>query len=393
MKLAAPYFLLLLFLCPNLLRAQVSYDPKFKAKETIYLLRNGKFQTVCARMDPELKRMMDEDKLMSSWDMMEMGNGPIKSVGEPEISYKGKMAITVSLLQFERKQIGLKIIFNESGQISGLFMVSPKPQYAQPDYVNPASFNEYRKTLPYKTYAINGLLTLPKKGKGMMALIIIPDYGKVAKDKDLSTGPNKPFKDIAWGMAENGIAVFRYDPRSALDLKEMQVAKRLNIQELFLRDLRSALEALKDFPEIDSNQVYIMAHGNSASLIPYFSSQLPHVAGFIALEAPFGKMPDSSDPLLYEFQKYAAPNYLDALSKRKVMFVQGLRDLEVPPAEFDKWQQAAKNYPQANWLFVAFPKLNHLMIEGTGAPSLAEYEKAGNVSAELILKLSSFLLY
>ncbi|MDZ4667513.1 MAG: DUF3887 domain-containing protein [bacterium] len=186
---------LLLFCVPLIGFGQFSYDPVFKSKETIYLLKNAKYETIYNRMDPLMKRIMDEEKLMAFWDVLEMSYGLVQTIGEPSISSKEKFAISVTVIQFEKKKIGLKLVFNQKGEISGLFQVSPTPIYQTPDYVNPFSIEESKKSIPHPKSPINGMLVLPKKGARFPLLIIVG--GTAIADKDLTVGPNKIYKDIA----------------------------------------------------------------------------------------------------------------------------------------------------------------------------------------------------
>ena len=68
-----------------------------------------------------MKRILNEDKLMGFWDILEMCNGQIIEVNEPTITTKDKLAITVSVIQYEKKKVGLKIVFNERGEIANNF--------------------------------------------------------------------------------------------------------------------------------------------------------------------------------------------------------------------------------------------------------------------------------
>ena len=53
--------------------------------------------------------------------------------------------------------------------------------------------------------------------------------------------PNKPFRDLAWGLASQGIAVLRYDKRTkvyAANLKREKIHSPLRKRSLMMRSLR-----------------------------------------------------------------------------------------------------------------------------------------------------------
>ena len=55
-------------------------------------------------------------------------------------------------------------------------------------------------------------LTLPVGKKKAPVVILV--HGSGPQDRDETVGPNKPFRDLAWGLAERGIATVRYDKRT-----------------------------------------------------------------------------------------------------------------------------------------------------------------------------------
>jgi hypothetical protein len=52
-------------------------------------------------------------------------------------------------------------------------------------------------------------LTLPHGNGPWPAVVLLAGSGP--QDRDETVGPNKPLKDLAWGLASRGIAVVRFD--------------------------------------------------------------------------------------------------------------------------------------------------------------------------------------
>jgi hypothetical protein len=426
--------LLFIFFTPLVGYSQPSFDPKFKAKEVLYFLKNGKYEAIYNRMDPVMKRIMDEEKIMIFWDVLEMSYGSVQTVGEPSISTRDKLVIAVTAIQFERKKIGVKLVFNQKAEISGLFLVPPTPIYQTPDYVNPFSFYEYKKSFSLAKFSMNGMLTVPKK-EGKYPLLIIVG-GTAVSDRDLSVGPNKIYKDIAWGLADNGVAVYRYDKRNLVlgnegtssvkddtkypanancqvkDAAKVGAKNNLNtsakspskytVKEEYLMGLNLAIAQLKLLPEIDSNHIIILGHSESAYLIPYFEKNIERVQSYIALAAPFDYKPIAlSDPKLpltnanytSSLQSNGPAQGLQTKLPQKILFIQGGRDAHVAMSELDKWKKLAQEQNKLDYTFSVYPKLNHLAIEGEGPAVPTDYEKPGNVPYEVILKMASFILY
>jgi fermentation-respiration switch protein FrsA (DUF1100 family) len=69
--------------------------------------------------------------------------------------------------------------------------------------------------------------------------------------------------------------------------------------------------------------------------------------------------------------------------------LQGERDYQVRPADFDGWKQALGNQPSAS--FKTYPTLNHLFMPGSGPSSDAEYFKPNNVPEEVIQDIAGWV--
>ena len=81
-----------------------------------------------------------------------------------------------------------------------------------PAYAKPDSFSEQPLTLVNGNFELPGTLTVPKGEGPFPAVVLLHDSGP--HDQDETLGPNKPLKDLAWGLATHGIVVFRYIKRT-----------------------------------------------------------------------------------------------------------------------------------------------------------------------------------
>lgn len=99
-----------------------------------------------------------------------------------------------------------------------------------------------------------GTLLFPKAEKPVSVCIIVPGSGPI--DRDGNSGFNlraDTYKLLAEGLAENGIASFRYDKRGAgkslpAQFKEEDIRFETNVQDL--KAIISHLKSLKKFKKI-----------------------------------------------------------------------------------------------------------------------------------------------
>src|SRR5690606_39772268 len=105
------------------------------------------------------------------------------------------------------------------GRIAG-FMVQPAQSAAPapaPAVADDATYVERDLAVGEGERALPGTLAMPKgdgpaSGKGVPAIVLV--HGSGPQDRDETIGPNKPFLDIARGLAAQGIAVLRYEKRT-----------------------------------------------------------------------------------------------------------------------------------------------------------------------------------
>src|SRR3546814_11001172 len=83
---------------------------------------------------------------------------------------------------------------------------------------------------------------------GMPAVVLV--HGSGPHDRDESIGPNKPFLDIARGLAAQGIAVLRYDKRTQARLQAYADGS-VTIHRETTHDAVFPVAALREAPGID----------------------------------------------------------------------------------------------------------------------------------------------
>ena len=308
-----------------------------------------------------------------------------------------------------------------------------------PDYAKPDSFTEQQITLGTAPWALPGTLTLPK-GAGPFAAVVLV-HGSGPENQDEGYGPNKVFKDIAWGLASRGIAVLRYEKRTHRYGKEMVTGKiPITVKEETIDDAIAGVALLASTPHIDAKHIYLAGHSLGGYLAPRIAAADSQIAGLILLAGSTRPLEDmvieqiadeyaqagrSSSPEAQEAIGKAQadkkaiedPNlkpgvmlrlagaqipseyFLDlrnydsvkvaATLKIPMLILQGERDYQVTMTDFNNWKRGLGE--NSNAVFKTYPALNHLFLAGSGPSTPQEYDIPGHVEADVIADIATWV--
>jgi dienelactone hydrolase len=284
---------------------------------------------------------------------------------------------------------------------------------------------------------LSGTLTLPTGNGPFPAVVLVSGSGP--GDQDETVGPNKPFRDIALGLAARDIATIRYDKRTR-DYPRSVNPKTATPTQEYVPDALAAIHLLVHEPAVDPRRIFVLGHSQGGTYAPLIARRAPNLAGLILLAAgaePIGaallrqerylatlpgtlgakakaELPyltrqvaeidpaklakDSPDTVLLGGTRPAY--YLSALRYNEVgtarsipqplLLLQGERDYQVTVAnDLDVWLKGLKG--RKGVTVVEFPKDNHLFLDGTGPPTPLEYNKAGRVDRKAISTIAAWI--
>jgi len=90
--------------------------------------------------------------------------------------------------------------------------------------------------------------------------------GSGVQDRDGTVGPNKFLQQIAWGLAQHGVASLRYDRRAKFAMASFMAHPDLDHEVVI--DAANALAYAATVPEVDSHEVFLVGHSLGAQLAP-----------------------------------------------------------------------------------------------------------------------------
>jgi hypothetical protein len=187
----------------------------------------GKFAELIMRFDAQMKAAATEMLLRQTLMQLTGQVGAFEKVdGSTDCKDAGTVTLCITPLLFERRRILLRIAVNGEGQIAGLTIAGSQPRGGAGGTPPAASVAPPDRNIDVVTGNITmpGVLRLPD-GPGPHPLIVLV-HGSGAHDADETIGPNKPFRDLAEGLARQGVATLRYVKRNRGNAIELSRSPR-----------------------------------------------------------------------------------------------------------------------------------------------------------------------
>ncbi|HEY6327748.1 MAG TPA: alpha/beta fold hydrolase [Blastocatellia bacterium] len=423
---------------PLSIRAQERPDLIPSAKVVVSQMASGDFDGAISTFDATMKALSPPDKLKQAWELLALQYGPFKAQTGARQQRAPRYDVVFVTCQFENGSIDIKLVYTDAKEITGMFFLpagnTPEYVYKTPDYARPASFTEKEVQVGSGEWVLPGTLTLPVGPGPFPAAVLV--HGSGPEDRNESAGPNRPFQDIAWGLASRGIAVLRYDKRNKVyPQKVVPLIATFTVKEETIDDALAAVALLRQTPGIDPNRVFVLGHSLGGRMAPRIAAQDSRIAGLvilagstktleqsfvdqlnylISLGGPEGEadkavlaqvtaqleelkdpnLPDSAviigaSPVYWRDMNAYNPGQVAASLKVPILLLQGERDYQVTLEDLAGWKKYLAG--RGNAQFKTYPKLNHLFQEGEGKPAPREYMVPGHVPEYVIEDVAAWI--
>ena len=131
-------------------------------------------------------------------------------------------------------------------------------------------------------FPLNGKLTLPEGADGPVPAAILV-HGSGSTDMDEKISANRPFRDLAEGLAARGVATIRYDKRSFVYARKLLKIPGFTVYDETIEDALLAAALLREDARVDGDRVFIIGHSMGGMLAPRIDIQGGDFAGLIIL--------------------------------------------------------------------------------------------------------------
>ncbi|MGH9737621.1 MAG: alpha/beta hydrolase [Candidatus Acidiferrales bacterium] len=257
------------------------------AEQVMQELSTGQFGKVEAQFDAKMTAANAPGKLAAAWNSILKMEGPYQSIVDVQAGTAQNYKVVVFVCKFQNALEDAEVVFNSEGKIAQIQFArhrEPPPPWKAPSYAKPSSFTEQPLNLVNGAFELPGTLTIPNGTGPFPAVVLLQDSGP--HDEDETIGPNKPLKDLAWGLASHGILVYRYTKRTAkYGAKSNADPADLTVEDEVISDARVAAALVAKQPKVDSSRVYLVGFGLGGYLAPRIASGDTQIAGIVAMAA------------------------------------------------------------------------------------------------------------
>lgn len=407
-----------------------------RADEFFETMNQGKFDVAHGFFDESVKDKISADELKLFWLRLENSLGTYTSVDGAQSSVQGDFYQVILTCGFTKGSQPFTFVFNKSEKLVGFF-IAPKPtesEYALPAYADTTLYTEKEVKIAFAGGEMAGVFTSPKNASNFPVVIMV--HGSGPSDMDETIGSNKPFKDLAMGLASKGIGSIRYVKRSMVYPNSF--SKAFTVKEEVLDDALTAVKLAETLAGVNKSQIYLFGHSLGGMLAPRIATLAPSLKGIILAAAPARKLADlvteqnaylykaSGDTTALGKQQFMesqeeiaksrllklgaiAPDsmimgapasyWIDlnnhdqvATAKKinsRILVIQGGNDFQVSVQDFNIWKTALAANKNAS--FKLYPELNHLLSVQKEKGNGNQYRVPANVSEALINDISLWI--
>ena len=302
------------------------------------------FEGATERFDETMMRLMGPEKLEDTWKKIAAQCGDFSEFSAPRHETVGGYDSYFFPGKWKAVALDMQVTVTKDGKITGLFFKqsAAATPYRAPSYVKKKQFSERDLEFGKPDWRLKAKLSIPRKARNAPGVVLV--HGSGPNDMDETIGSNRPFRDLAWGLASRGIVVLRYDKRTHTHGAQM-TSKEINVHDEVVDDAVLALTTLREQSEVDPQKTFVIGHSLGGCLAPIIAEEDGALAGVIILAGTLRPMED----VLIEQLEYIAGLPGPGQAEAKKILKDSRRELESFRAGEAEAKPTLLGAPMAYW--------------------------------------------
>lgn len=408
-----------------------------RSEDFFKLLSEEKYTEAYGFFDANFQAKVSEDNVKQIWIKLAEKLGKLENIQVTSSKTQGAHFVVTLEGKFTNDSQDFLLAFDKAEKMVGFFLQPSRKAaaYLTPAYADTTLYKEKEIYVKTAKHSLVGILTVPKKAVTYPIVVFV--HGSGPQDMDETFGSNKPFKDLAAGLASKGIASIRYVKRTMLYTREF--TGTFTVKEEVMDDALAAIALARTIPAANKKQIYLLGHSLGGMMAPKAAVLAPDLKGVILLAAPARKLtdviveqtkymfglekdttkagrlqldsvvkelnrsritklgtlkPDSSIfglPAAYwvDLNLYNQVATAKKLVSQRIFVAQGANDSQVSVADYNLWKTALGTKKTAT--LKLYPELNHMMITQKDKSDLKQYSIPANVSPVVINDIATWI--
>jgi len=304
-------------------------DPKETAKSYLQSFFEGDFEAMVAVQDETMRQLFGKQAIEQSFQAFKVNFGAFEAVLDIKESETQGYFIYLFYTKMQKAYLHITVSVDTQNRVAGFYAKpAASPNALTPPYADIERFTEEEVVFGSKQWPVSGALTLPKDVASYPLVILVGGSGPT--DRDSAIGPNKPFRDLAYGLSSAGIGVLRYHKRTYSHGERMVkegISEKGAVWDEYLEDLSEAIAFANRLENV--GPIFVAGHSLGGQAAAFAAVEWEGLSGLILLAAPARRFAQISiDQNRYFFPSTGLPQeQLDAV----VAFFQSVLDRELPP--------------------------------------------------------------
>ncbi|MFS0902311.1 DUF3887 domain-containing protein [Priestia aryabhattai] len=236
--------------------AKVEYK---RADAFLTNVANGKVKEAKRYFSRSLQSKMSEEELKMWWTSLTAQVGAVKKIGTSVQGEVNTVHRNIEIpIEFEHVSATLTVRFSQNRQIDDWRIVPDERHFSfsTPPYDTPKNYTEKQLSIGKAPYELPATLTLPTRSKHQNVPVVILVHGSGSSDQDETFMSLKPFRDLALGLASQGIAVLRYNKRTYEHTAKMSGESEISVNDETTDDAVLAVKAMAKQKGISSRNIF-----------------------------------------------------------------------------------------------------------------------------------------